>query len=369
MAQSVAEGRFVSIRQEVTLSATCGFFTVLRLLALMRKPSIRSALRGEDQRLRLPFRLAWNETDRRLRAPIRIAIAFALFVVLAGAGNQFRPTLLAGDGALVQVVNMIGRHLPNAIGLSLAVILAALLIDRRRLADLGLSVDRGWWRGLIGGTALGGGITLLAVGGGIAFGYYEFAGVATPRDPLVWPLLAVGGAVFQLIFVVPEELFVRGYLITNVTEGLDGVPSVPRWLAAGVGVLAASGVFYLTHAAAKGPTVGLMMGSLSILLGLGYVLSGDLSVPVGIHFGFNFAGVLVGTNPQPASLLRTTSSTTVRESLALPIEAVAGRLVGALLGIAILVAWYLLVVGRLRVVADIARPTFRRAVTGETGDG
>lgn len=334
----------------------------------MWKPSVRFVLRGDDRRLRLPFRLAWNETDRRFRAPIRVAVAFALFVVLAGAGNQLRPTLLSGDGSLVRVVNMIGRQLPNAIGLTLAVVLAALLIDRRRLTDLGLRVDRGWWRGLIGGTALGGGITLLAVAGGVLFGYYEVAGVATPLDPLVWPLLAVGGAVFQLIFVVPEELFVRGYLITNVTEGLDGVPSVPRWLAAGVGVLAASGVFYLTHAAGKGPIVGAMMGCLSILLGLGYVFSGDLSVPVGIHFGFNFAGVLVGTNAQPASLLRTTSATTVRESLALPIEAVTGRLVGAIFGIAVLIAWYL-VVGRVRVASDVARPTLRREFTGETADG
>lgn len=78
-----------------------------------------------------------------------------VFLILAGAGNQYRPTLLAGDGAVSETVTMLVRQLPNALGLGLAVVVAALLVDRRRLADLGLDLDRGWWRGLGGGIALG----------------------------------------------------------------------------------------------------------------------------------------------------------------------------------------------------------------------
>lgn len=325
----------------------------------MQKPSIRTVLRDENRQLRRPFRFIWNETDRRPRFPIRLIAGFVLFLVLAGAGNQFRPTLLSGDGPLIQTVNMISRQLPNAVGLTLAVVVAALLIDRRRLTDLGLRLDQDWWRGLVGGTALGAGITLFSVVVGLVTGYYEFTGVVTTHRVLVWVLLAVGGAVFQLIFVIPEELFVRGYLITNITEGFDGVRRVPQWLAAGIGVLIASGVFYLTHTAGKGAIVGIMMGGLSILLGLGYVFSGTLSVPIGIHFGFNFSGVLVGTNAQPASLLRITSNTTIQGSLALPLEAVVGRLVGAILGIGLLVAWYHTVYNELRVVPSLARPNLR----------
>jgi membrane protease YdiL (CAAX protease family) len=309
--------------------------------------------------LRRPFRLVWTEVDRRPRFPVRLLAGFVLFLALAGAGNQFRPTLLSGDGPLVRTVNMIGRQLPNAVGLTLAVVVAALLIDRRRLTDLGLQLDQNWWRGLVGGTALGAGITLFAVGVGLTTGYYEFIGFVRPSHILVWILLAIGGAIFQLIFVVPEELFVRGYLITNVVEGFESVRRVPRWLAAGIGVLAASGVFYATHTAGKGEIVGAMMGALSILLGLGYVLSGDLSVPIGIHFGFNFLGVLAGTNAQPASVLRITSSTTVQGSLALPLEAVIVRLVGAVLATGLFVAWYVTVGSGLQVVPDLTRPTLR----------
>lgn len=328
-------------------------------LQFVKKPSGFSFLRGEDRRRRLPVRLVWNGDERRPRGLIRLLTAFVLFVVLAALGNQYRPTLLAGDGALVESANMLSRQVPNAVGLALAVVIAALLVDRRRLTDLGLRLDRGWWRGLVGGIALGGGITLLGVVAGLLVGYYEFSGVATASGPLTWLLIAGAAACFQLLFVVPEEMFVRGYLVTNVTESFEGVPSVPRGVAAGIGVIAASVVFYLTHAAGKGVVFGLMAGGLSILLGVGYVLSGDLSVPIGIHFGFNFAGVLVGTNAQPASILRTTSSTTVQESIALPPDAVVVRLLGASIGIAAVCWWYHAVYGRIRVAPTVVEPILR----------
>lgn len=129
----------------------------------MRKPSIRTILRDENRQLRLPFRVVWNESDRRPRCPVRLITGFVLFLILVGAGNQFRPTLVSGDGPLIQTANMISRQLPNTVGLTLTVVVAALLIDRRRLTDLGLHLDRDWWRGFGGGTALGAGITLFSV--------------------------------------------------------------------------------------------------------------------------------------------------------------------------------------------------------------
>lgn len=325
----------------------------------MRKGNEPSVIRDENHRLRRPIRLVWNGNERRPRAPIRLLVGFVLFLVLAGLGNQYRPTLRSSDGVVIETVNMLVRQLPNAVGLSLAVIIAALLVDRRRLTDLGLVLDRGWWRGFSGGTTLGAGITSLGVIGGLVGGYYRFNGLEASIGPLVWVSVAIGAAAFQLLFIVPEELFVRGYLITNITEGLDGLPSVPRSVAAGVGVVVSSILFYLTHAAAKGAVFGIMVGGLSVLLGIGYVLSGDLSVPIGIHFGVNIAGVIIGTNPQPASLLRMTASTSVDASTVLPVEVVVVRLLGTVLGLGVLCWWQHAATGRLRVAPEITRPMLR----------
>lgn len=334
----------------------------------MDGPAESESRDGFGQYLKRLPRLVWLSAERRPRAPVRLVVAFLLFLVLAGVGNQYRPRPLTGSGPIVDVTNMLTAQLPNALGLGVAVIAAAILVDRRCLADLGLEIDGQWWRGLVGGTLVGAAITLAAIVVGLALGYYELSGVGPTTGPGVWVVVALGGAVFQLLFVVPEELFVRGYVITNVTEGLDGVPSVPRSVAAGVAIALSSAFFYLTHAAAKGAVFGVMVGILSILLGLGYVLSGDLSVPIGIHFGVNFAGVLGGPNPQHASLLQLSAATTVQQSLVLPVEGVAVRLVGAVLAIGVLIWWYAAKGDGIRVVPDIAQATLRWRESEEPSD-
>lgn len=323
----------------------------------MSRWSLPSPVRDETGQLRLPFRLVWNDEERRPRALVRLGAGVVLIFLFAGLGSQYAPDLLSGGGQIIGAVDQLVSVLPQAAGISLGVVLACLLLDRRRLTDVGLDVDSGWWRGLAGGTALGVGITALSVVVGLMDGYYEFAGVRG-GEPAAWPVLAVAAAGFQLLYLVPEELFVRGYVITNVVEGFDGVPWVSRGAAAGVGVAAASLVFYATHAV-RGGAFGVMAAGVAVLLGVGYVLSGNLSVPIGIHFGFNFAGVLAGTNVQPASLFRLTATGSVDAQTVLPLEAVVVRLAGAVLGVVLLVWWYRVADGRVRIDPTIPRPTLR----------
>ncbi|GGL65569.1 hypothetical protein GCM10009039_24270 [Halocalculus aciditolerans] len=102
-----------------------------------------------------------------------------------------------------------------------------------------------------------------------------------------------------------------------------------------------------------------MAGGLAVLLGVAYVFSGDLAIPIGIHFGVNFAGMIGGSAPQRATLVQLMSRTTVAESLVLPSEAVLIRVAGAAIGIGLFFWWSYSVNGQLRVVSDIARPTLR----------
>jgi membrane protease YdiL (CAAX protease family) len=238
------------------------------------------------------------------------------------------------------------------------VILAALVLDRRVLSDFGLNFESGMWQPFIGGLALGVAITGLSIAVGAVAGFYEIGGIQMTGGPAVWILLVLGTVVSHLAIVVAEEFFVRGYIITNVLEGLDGVLSIPRSVAASAAVMIASLFFYLTHSA-RGEVFGLMADGLAVLLGVAYVLSGDLAVPIGIHFGVNFAGMIGGSAPQQATLIQMTPPTTVAESLVLPRGAVAIRLFGAAIGIGLLLWWSHSVSGQVRVAPKVACPTLR----------
>ena len=102
-----------------------------------------------------------------------------------------------------------------------------------------------------------------------------------------------------------------------------------------------------------------MAGGLAVLLGVAYVLSGDLAVPIGIHFGINFAGMIGGSAPQQATLVQVISPTAVAESLVPPGEAVVIRLLGAAIGICLLLWWYHSVNGKIRIVPEVACPRLR----------
>lgn len=339
-------------------------YNALCKLSAMKSSALQSLIRNENQQLRLPFRLVWNSGEHRPRALVRFVTGSVLIFLFAALGSQYRRSPLAGEGPVIQAINQLVWVLPQAVSISVGVVLAALLIDRRRLTNLGLDVDLGWWRGLAGGTGLGVGITVLSVVVGLVTGYYDIVDVQIRGGLVVWPLFAVGAAGFQLLYLVPEELFIRAYMITNIIEGFDGVSSVPRSVAAGIGVVVTSVVFYFTHSG-RGHVFGVMIGGIAVLLGIGYVLSGDLSVPIGMHFGFNIAGVFSGTNPQPASLLQLTATGSIEATTLLPIEAVAVQLVGTALGVGLLFWWYHTNDGRVQVDPAVARPTLRWNRSGD----
>lgn len=314
--------------------------------------------RNEDGQLRVPLRLVWNDTERRPRTPLRLLAGILVVLVLANTGRTIQPSILTGDGPLTAVVNTLLGGVPQAAGIILGVILAAVLLDRRELTDLGIKFERSGWRRFVGGLVLGLGITTLSIAAGVAVGFYEVTGIQVTGGPAVWILLVVGTALSQLSIVIAEELFVRGYIITNTLEGLAGIPSIPRSVAASVAILIASLFFYLTHSA-RGGLFGMMAGGLAVLLGVAYVLSGDISVPIGIHFGVNFTGMIGGWAPQQATLVQIASSTTVAESLILPREAVVVQLLGAGIGIGLLFWQYIRLNGQVRVASSITRPTLR----------
>lgn len=228
-------------------------------------------------RLRKPF---WNDHERRPRAPVRLAAAIvAVLVALIGGGAV---------AAAVGGPQPVGAVLTMA-AVAGATLLAARYVDRRRLSDLGLRRESGWLADLIAGLALGVLLQTAIAVVGLSFGWFRVA------DALVGSV--AGGASVLVVFVAVgfyEELLARGLLLVNVAEGLRFAGE--RVAVAGALAVSAA-VFGAVHAgnpsASLASTAGVTLAG--AFLGVGFVLTGRLSFPIGVHTSWNVAqGLLYG---------------------------------------------------------------------------
>jgi hypothetical protein len=86
-----------------------------------------------------------------------------------------------------------------------------------------------------------------------------------------------------------EEIWFRGYVRKNLAEGMRNVFRNPAWSTAGPSILQA--VFFgLLHAgnphASIRSTVNISLAALTFALG--YLLTGELAIPIGFHIAWNF---------------------------------------------------------------------------------
>lgn len=226
-------------------------------------------------------RLFWNVEERRLRSGWRLI--FHLMMVMVG-------TLL-----LALVLVPVGGLEPSdtfaaAIGITVATWVAARLLDRRPLADFGLRIDGAWW------TDLGFGLLLGVVLQGSIFALEYALGWVTVTDTLVSNgagglAVGIGGALLTFVLVgFYEELLSRGYHLTNLAEGFN-VPILGPTGAVMLAWIVSSAAFGLAHAGNPNATwVSTTNISLAgILLGVGYVLTRSLAIPIGLHISWNFA--------------------------------------------------------------------------------
>jgi membrane protease YdiL (CAAX protease family) len=278
----------------------------------------------------------YNHSEGRLRAAWRLLIGILLAFLVLGFLNElalFIITLLllitaqipfsalGKTQGLTQAINAAFAKLPILAGfraliilvlVGLAFVLLARWIDRRSWRDFGLHFNPTWWREL--GIAIFVGMVLVGVVFGIEylFGWASVSGFFRNDQPKLsfWQLLVDGFLGFVLVGV-REELFFRGYLMKNLAEGLN-LPRISSKTALLVSYLLISLVFGFLHAFNQNATLvsSLNLVLAGLFLGLGYVLTSDLAIPIGLHIGWNFAqgyifGFPVSGATQPLALIAT----------------------------------------------------------------
>jgi hypothetical protein len=270
--------------------------------------SRRSRLPAPIRRVgRLAAWPVWNGEYRRLRAPWRLVVAVVVLLVgTLATGTLGR--LVIRVTTLPSVSPLVANTVSLAGGTVAVVLVGGVVLDRRRVADYGLGLDRDWAVdcafGLGLGVALVAGIALVE----FAAGWLTVTG--TVRIGADGAVRVVLGAVGLFVLVgIYEEVLVRGYLLTNLAEGLT--PLGER-AAVALATLASSGVFGVAHASNPGSTLvsTLSVSLAGVVLALGYLLTGELAIPIGFHITWNATlGVGVGLPVSglsfPASLLET----------------------------------------------------------------
>jgi membrane protease YdiL (CAAX protease family) len=231
--------------------------------------------------------LFWNHKEARLRAAWRVLLFFvasaAASEALSGPGGRLLRRLLP-----VVYANVVEAVLLVLL-LGVLLWLAAYLLDRRPIVDYGFRLSRAWWLDLGFGLALGALLLAGVYALQLAMGWVKVKGnlASPPGQPFAAAILA--DFVVIVCVAVYEETAFRGYPIKNLAEGLNWRVIGPRW-ATVIAVLIPSVLFGLGHFtnenATKVSTANIMV--FALLFGAGYVLTGQLALPIGLHFAWDF---------------------------------------------------------------------------------
>jgi membrane protease YdiL (CAAX protease family) len=240
-------------------------------------------------------RIFRSKSEQRLRAGWRIVLYTLLWI--------FAPAVVArafGEWLALPVASAfptVAGFAPHAVAVLIKLVVVLVItwfavgwIDRRTLRDFGLWWNRDWWLDFAFGLILGGLLMTLI------FVVEWLAGWVQVRETLSVAMSGVSfgtailGALFFFVVVgITEELLARGYQLRNLAEGLN-VPAIGPTRALILGWLFSSSFFGLLHVfnpnATWYSTLALMVAGL--FLGLGFVLTRSLAIPIALHITWNF---------------------------------------------------------------------------------
>jgi uncharacterized protein len=241
--------------------------------------------------------LFWNPGEKRLRFIWRLLLQTLLwlfpFSVLASL------TDLTWHVAALPVGSFLDASLEfwMAASMIFSVWISGKYLDRRSFWDYGFHFNTGWRRDFIFGLALGALLMAVIFVIELAAGWIHITGFFQNIQPGYTFITGMLGVLFLYLFVgINEELWIRGYLLHNLAEALNF-----KFLSKRVALLAAflisSIIFGFLHSFNPNatPLSSISIAAAGLFLALGFLLTGDLAIPIGIHITWNlFEGNVFG---------------------------------------------------------------------------
>jgi membrane protease YdiL (CAAX protease family) len=252
--------------------------------------------------------LFWNDAERRLRAVWRIVLQLALSFAFAALPLITLGELLSHarhQGFLSSLAKESFDQLGNIVLAPIVILalywslrLGAQWIEHRGFSVYGSTPNRRWWRELACGIAFATLLMTLIFAVELLAGWVRITG---HLDSAALSRAASIGIFFSLVKVVCvgiyEEWISRGLVLRNLTDGLTGLFGLGGGPAAAAAVILSSALFSLLHLTS--PNIGVAgLGGIfliGVLLGVAYVATGRLAVPMGFHLAWNLVqGVVFG---------------------------------------------------------------------------
>ena len=234
----------------------------------------------------------WNSEEVRLRSAYRITLQLIAALVIMGGIFTLLALLIPGVKfeaaspwwvfvafACVRFASAFGSVWP-----------AGRFLDRRNFREFGFHLNKEWWIDFGFGFGLG------AVMMSIIFLVQLSAGWITITDTFyffetqsnfIFPLMIV-----MLVFIsvgFHEEITTRGYLIKNLAEGLNLKKINPN-TAIMIALVSTSALFGFYHMNNPNATLisTINIGLGGVFFGMAFIITGELSIPIGIHISWNF---------------------------------------------------------------------------------